>query len=197
MLSLEAIKRGVDPELLAWELLPSQSLFSQGTSVPVPSERGLSTEGTADSSEEPLPPQGSYPLCLSCCVKLRAAESWAPNAFSCEGEFAEIQNDLSLNPGSPRMLRTTPSLLSLAPGPILAVEFFASQKPLWEPPVVSTPRLKRQASVVVSPAPTEQARDSLGAGQERQSSVCTDGHSAVEGARPPPVLRPDMCRPLI
>lgn len=57
------------------------------------------------------------------------------------------------------MLRTTPSLLSLAPGPILAVEFFASQKPLWETPVVGTPRLKRER--VVSPAPTEQARDSL------------------------------------
>lgn len=183
--------------MLAWELLPSQSLFSQGTSVPVPSERGPSTEGTADSSEEPLPPQGSYPLCLSCCVKLRAAESWAPNAFSCEGEFAEIQNDLSLNPGSPRMLRTTPSLLSLAPGPILAVEFFASQKPLWEPPVVSTPRLRRERSGVPSSNRAGKGFPSpRGAGQERQSSVCTDGHSAVEGARPP-VLRPDLCRPLI
>lgn len=48
---------GMDVELLAFELLPSQSLFSQGTSVPVPSERGPSTEGTADSSEEPLPSQ--------------------------------------------------------------------------------------------------------------------------------------------
>lgn len=65
MLSLEAMGWGVDAELLAWELLSSQSLFSQGTSVPVPSERGPSTEGTADSSSLP-----GFPPGLSCCVKL-------------------------------------------------------------------------------------------------------------------------------
>lgn len=65
MLPLEAIKTGVDAELLVWELLPSQSLFSQGTSVPVPSERGP-PEALLTLQKSPSFP--GAPTRLSCCV---------------------------------------------------------------------------------------------------------------------------------
>lgn len=97
------------------------------------------------------------------------------------------------------MLWTTPSLLSLAPGPILAVEFFTSQKPLWETPrgVLSCCLLSVQHGGVPQPHRAGKGFPSTrGAGQERQSSVCSDGHPAMEGAGQGPLYSDKICADL-
>lgn len=151
-----------------------------------------------------LPSPGSHPaLAAALSFFWKAAESWAPDAFSCEGEFAETQNDLPLNPGSPRMLWTTPSLLSLVSGPIFAVEFFASQKPLWEGPrgawLLSVICTEAQAWWYPQPQQSRQGIPQHTRGWTREAEQCLFRWPSCNGgsrARTP-VLRPDLCRPLI
>lgn len=102
------------------------------------------------------------------------------------------------------MLWTTPSLLSLAPGPILAVEFFTSQKPLWEAPrgaqLLPYRCSKTEVQVWCSPAPTEQAKDSLvHVGLDKRGGAVSVQMAILQwrDQGKAPVLRPDLCRPLI
>lgn len=94
------------------------------------------------------------------------------------------------------MLWTTPSLLSLVSGPIFAVEFF----PLGRSSGLGCcllSVLKRKHGGVPSPNRAGKGFPStLGAGQERQSSVCSDGHPAMEGAGQGPLYSDQICADL-
>lgn len=83
----------------------------------------------------------------------------------------------------------TPSLLSLVPGLILAVEFFASEKPSGKPLGCSATACywcsKTEAQAWWYPQPHRAGKgfpSTRGAGQKWQSSVCSDVHHAMEGA---------------